>query len=63
MLTTPQMARALFNDMVAPIKQMESISGAGHFAAFLRPELFLEKLLIHVRPLAYASSAQVVPTA
>lgn len=62
-LTTPQMARALFNDMVAPIKQMESISGAGHFAAFLQPELFLEKLLIHVRPLAYASSAQVVPTA
>jgi hypothetical protein len=56
------MARALFNDIVAPTKQMELISGAGHFAAFLQPELFLEKLLTYVRPLAY-SSTKVVHTA
>jgi pimeloyl-ACP methyl ester carboxylesterase len=34
-LTTSSMARALFNDIVAPIKQMELIPGTGHFAAFL----------------------------
>jgi pimeloyl-ACP methyl ester carboxylesterase len=61
-LTTSSMARALFNDIVAPTKQMELISGAGHFAAFLQPELFLEKLLTYVRPLAY-SSTKVVHTA
>ena len=56
MLTTPSMAKSLFNDIVAPIKQMELISGAGHFAAFLQPELFLAKLLTYVRPLAYSSA-------
>lgn len=56
MLTTPSIARALFDDIVAPIKQMELISGAGHFAAFQQPEKFLEKLLRYVRPLAFASS-------
>ena len=61
-LTTSSMATALFNDIVAPVKQMELISGAGHFAAFLQPELFLEKLLTHVLPLAY-SSTKVVHTA
>ncbi len=59
-LTTPSMAQALFNDIAAPLKQMELISGAGHFAAFMQPELFLEKLLIHVRPLADASSNEVI---
>ena len=61
-LTTPSMANALFNDIVAPIKQMELISGAGHFAAFLQPELFLGKLLTYVCPLAYSSSTKVVQT-
>jgi hypothetical protein len=32
---------------------MELISDAGHFAAFLQPEQFLEKFLACVRPLAY----------
>jgi|HubBroStandDraft_1064217.scaffolds.fasta_scaffold13937_7 pimeloyl-ACP methyl ester carboxylesterase len=58
-LTTPATARAFFEDVAAPTKQMELISGAGHFAAFLEPELFLERLLAYVRPLAYASCAEV----
>jgi pimeloyl-ACP methyl ester carboxylesterase len=57
-LTTPSMARAFFDDIVAPMKRMELISGAGHFAAFLQPNLFLENLLTYVRPLAFSSSAQ-----
>lgn len=52
-LTTPALARAYFEEIVAPIKKMELISDAGHFAAFLQPEQFLEKLLVCVRPLAY----------
>jgi proline iminopeptidase len=51
-LTTPTLARAYFEEIVAPIKKMELISDAGHFAAFLEPEQFLEKLLDRVRPLA-----------
>jgi len=31
---------------------MEMIPNAGHFAAFLQPELFLKQLLAHVRPMA-----------
>jgi pimeloyl-ACP methyl ester carboxylesterase len=50
-LTTPAVARVFFEDIVAPTKQMELIPGAGHFAAFLQPELFLQKLLTYVRPL------------
>lgn len=51
-LTTPLMARELFEDIVAPAKRMELIPGAGHFAAFQEPGKFLEHLLTHVRPLA-----------
>jgi pimeloyl-ACP methyl ester carboxylesterase len=51
-LTTPKLARAYFDDVVAPIKRMVLISNAGHFAAFLQPEQFLDHLLTHVRPLA-----------
>ncbi len=51
-LTTPALARAYFETVAAPIKKMELISNAGHFAAFLQPEQFLEKLLVSVRPLA-----------
>jgi pimeloyl-ACP methyl ester carboxylesterase len=58
-LTTPSMALAMFNDIDAPIKQMELIPGAGHFAAFLQPELFLEKLLAYVRPLADAPDSEI----
>jgi pimeloyl-ACP methyl ester carboxylesterase len=52
-LTTPVLVRAYFQEIVAPIKRMELISDAGHFAAFLQPDQFLDKLLIYVRPLAY----------
>ena len=52
-LTTPALARTYFEEIVAPIKRMELISDAGHFAAFLEPEQFLQKLLAFVRPLAY----------
>jgi pimeloyl-ACP methyl ester carboxylesterase len=59
-LTTPSMARTLFDDIEAPIKHMELITDAGHFAAFLQPNLFLEELLTHVRPLAFGSSMEAV---
>lgn len=52
-LTRPALARAYFEEIVAPIKKMELISGAGHFAAFLEPDEFLEKLLVCVRLLAF----------
>ena len=52
-LTLTAQAQAYFADIEAPVKRMELISDAGHFAMFLQPELFLEKLLVHVRPLAY----------
>ncbi|HTJ30724.1 MAG TPA: alpha/beta hydrolase [Acidobacteriaceae bacterium] len=51
-LLTPQLARAYFDDLVAPVKRMTLISGSGHFAVFRRPELVLEELLTHVRPIA-----------
>ncbi len=51
-LTTPALAREFFNDVVAPVKRMESIPDTGHFVAFQQPEKFLGLLLTHVRPLA-----------
>ena len=53
-LTSPALARAYFDEIAAPIKKMELVSHAGHFAAFLEPEQFLQKLLDWVRPLASA---------
>lgn len=55
MLTLTAQAQAYFADIDAPVKRMELISNAGHFAMFLEPEQFLEKLLIHVRPVACTS--------
>ena len=57
-LTSTSQAKAYFNDIEAPIKHLEMISDAGHFAAFLQPAQFLEKLLTYVRPLADASSRE-----
>lgn len=51
-LTTPILARAYFDEIAAPIKKMVLISDAGHFAAFLQPGQFLEKLLLYASPLA-----------
>jgi pimeloyl-ACP methyl ester carboxylesterase len=53
-LTTPKLARAYYNDVIAPRKQMTLIADAGHFAAFLQPQQFLDQLLSVVRPLAEA---------
>jgi pimeloyl-ACP methyl ester carboxylesterase len=51
-LTTPKLAEAFFTDVVAPVKRMTLIHGAGHFAAFMQPDKFLHELLADVRPLA-----------
>jgi len=56
-LTTPRLARAFFDDVVAPVKRFALISDAGHFAAFLQPEQFLRQLLTDVRPLSQPSAA------
>ena len=55
-LTTPSMARALFDDIVAPIKQMELISRCRSFCCFPATRKVPGKLLRYVRPLAFASS-------
>lgn len=57
-LTLTAQAQTYFADIEAPVKRMELIPDAGHFAMFLQPELFLEKLLAYVRPLAYMQSAE-----
>ncbi len=62
-LTTPELTGDFFNDLNAPFKRMELISDAGHFAAFLQPEQFLDHLLNHVRPLAVAPTMQPVDQA
>lgn len=36
---------------LAPIQALPMIADAGHFAAFLQPERFLDQLLTLVRPL------------
>ena len=51
-LTTPKLAETFFTDVVAPVKRMTLIQGAGHFAAFTQPNKFLRELLVDVRPLA-----------
>jgi pimeloyl-ACP methyl ester carboxylesterase len=58
-LTTLLLAQQYFDDIEAPLKKIERISGAGHLAAFLQAEQFLDKLLIHVRPLAHVSDTTV----
>ncbi|MEV5971752.1 alpha/beta hydrolase [Streptomyces sp. NPDC051921] len=50
-LTSPALARRFFDDVQAPVKGFALIEGGSHFAAFRRPERFLELLLAHVRPL------------
>ncbi|MGW8355239.1 alpha/beta fold hydrolase [Streptomyces wedmorensis] len=50
-LTSPALARRFFNDVQAPVKGFALIEDCSHFAAFRRPERFLELLLTHVRPL------------
>lgn len=59
-LTPAAQAHAWFADIQAPVKHMEMIPDAGHFAMFLQPDLFLEKLLAHVRPLADRRTTEMV---
>jgi len=59
LLTLTADAQAYFGDLEAPTKRMELIGDAGHFAMFLQPELFLEKLLAYARPLADMHTAEV----
>lgn len=51
-LTLPSLAKAYFDDVVAPAKSMTLIRNAGHFTPFTQPDLFLRELLAKVRPLA-----------
>jgi pimeloyl-ACP methyl ester carboxylesterase len=62
-LTTPELARVFFNDVVAPVKRMALIQDAGHFAAFMQPDQFLRELLIDVRRLAEVPSASAIEQA
>jgi pimeloyl-ACP methyl ester carboxylesterase len=59
LLTPAAEAQAYFDDLEAPAKRMELIPDAGHFAMFLQPRLFLEKLLAYARPLADMRTAEV----
>jgi pimeloyl-ACP methyl ester carboxylesterase len=57
-LTSTKLARSYYDDVVAPLKAMRLIADAGHFAAFLQPEQFLDQLLTLVRPLARSASPE-----
>ena len=52
--TLTELAEEYFRSVDAPTKHFALIRGAGHLAAFTRPEEFLAELLAHVRPLAAA---------
>lgn len=50
LVNTPARARTFFDDVHAPVKEFALIEDAGHFAAYKRPELFLDFLLTRVLP-------------
>ncbi|MFC8535795.1 alpha/beta fold hydrolase [Streptomyces sp. NPDC057249] len=56
-LTPPDLARRFFDDVRAPVKAFALIEDCSHFAAFRRPERFLELLLAHVRPAVTADES------
>jgi pimeloyl-ACP methyl ester carboxylesterase len=58
-LTPTADAWKYFAEIEAPVKTMELIPDVGHFAMFLQPEQFLEKLLTYVLPLAYGASIEI----
>jgi pimeloyl-ACP methyl ester carboxylesterase len=49
-LTITELATEFYERVDAPVKAMALIEDASHFAAFTRPERFLDQLLAHVRP-------------
>lgn len=51
-ITLTTLAEEYFDEIDAPVKHLEHIKNAGHFAAFSQPDQFLAKLLTRVRPLA-----------
>ncbi|WP_433665966.1 alpha/beta fold hydrolase [Nocardia sp. CA-136227] len=57
-ITPAQTAERFFDDVTAPMKTFALIEDASHFAAFRRPDRFLDLLLNHVRP---AITAHVTP--
>jgi pimeloyl-ACP methyl ester carboxylesterase len=51
--TTPTaLAHQYLNALKAPQKAFVPIEGGGHFAVFMKPDLFLKELIARVRPLA-----------
>ncbi|MGW2619653.1 alpha/beta fold hydrolase [Streptomyces sp. NPDC001500] len=57
-LTPPEPARRFFEDVTAPVKDFALIEEAGHFAAFRRPERFLDLMLTKVRPYVTGATAE-----
>ncbi|MFJ9693366.1 alpha/beta fold hydrolase [Kitasatospora sp. NPDC101183] len=49
-LTPPEPARRLVEDVTAPVKEFALIRDASHFAGFRHPDQFLDLLLTKVRP-------------
>ncbi|MFE0378294.1 alpha/beta fold hydrolase [Streptomyces inhibens] len=49
-LTPPQPAKRLFDDVTAPVKDFALIRGASHFASFRHPDQFLTLMLTKVHP-------------
>jgi pimeloyl-ACP methyl ester carboxylesterase len=49
--TSPDLARAYFDDVQAPQKRFELLPGAGHMGAFVEADRFLESLRRHVLPI------------
>ncbi|MFE4305038.1 alpha/beta fold hydrolase [Streptomyces sp. NPDC056517] len=56
-LAPPELARRFFDDVQAPVKDFALIEDCSHFAAFRRPERFLELLLTRVRPVVAGEPA------
>jgi pimeloyl-ACP methyl ester carboxylesterase len=50
--TTPtSLARDFLNSLRAPRKAFVAVEGGGHFAVFMKPDVFLKELVARVRPL------------
>jgi pimeloyl-ACP methyl ester carboxylesterase len=51
-ITPPDLAKAYFDSVQAPVKGWATFKGVGHSAVLLKPDEFLGELLRRVRPLA-----------
>lgn len=52
-----ELAHQYLDALKAPQKAFVPIEGAGHFAMFMKPDVFLKELIARVRPLAVTSPA------